>query len=65
MKAWKFEYQSCKLGIQHIWWAVHILDIICLLSGTTLFIAHTRDEQRNKEKAEAMQRELDKGKKLN
>ncbi|KAI4249801.1 MAG: hypothetical protein L6R40_000590 [Gallowayella cf. fulva] len=27
---WHFEYSTCSLGVQHIWWAVHILDIISI-----------------------------------
>lgn len=29
---WQFEYSSCALGTQHLWWAVHILDIITIAS---------------------------------
>ncbi|MCJ1376195.1 hypothetical protein MMC20_007435 [Loxospora ochrophaea] len=25
---WRMDYSSCSLGKQHIWWAVHILDLI-------------------------------------
>ncbi|KAH8774027.1 hypothetical protein BGZ57DRAFT_1016563 [Hyaloscypha finlandica] len=25
---WRFEFVNCKLGTQHIWWVVHILDLI-------------------------------------
>ncbi|KAK2625430.1 hypothetical protein QTJ16_004742 [Diplocarpon rosae] len=25
---WKFEFANCGLGIQHIWWLIHILDLI-------------------------------------
>ncbi|KAK4982717.1 hypothetical protein LTR50_007616 [Elasticomyces elasticus] len=28
---WRFEYSTCLLGVQHIWWAVHILDVVVLL----------------------------------
>lgn len=28
---WTAEYSSCTLGKQHIWWAVHILDLITLV----------------------------------
>jgi hypothetical protein len=28
---WKYEIQMCKVGIQHIWWAIHALDIIALI----------------------------------
>lgn len=27
---WRFEYSTCSLGIQHIWWAIHILDLITI-----------------------------------
>ncbi|EKD18070.1 hypothetical protein MBM_03842 [Drepanopeziza brunnea f. sp. 'multigermtubi' MB_m1] len=25
---WRFEFANCGLGIQHIWWLIHILDLI-------------------------------------
>lgn len=28
---WKYEITMCSLGVQHIWWAVHIIDLITLL----------------------------------
>lgn len=28
---WKFEYATCPLGTQHLWWFVHIVDAIVLL----------------------------------
>jgi len=30
---WKFEFVNCGLGTQHIWWIVHILDLITLGFG--------------------------------
>lgn len=30
---WKFEYSHCMAGVQHIWWAVHVFDIIVLAIG--------------------------------
>ncbi|KUJ24675.1 uncharacterized protein LY89DRAFT_776742 [Mollisia scopiformis] len=30
---WHFEFVNCKLGTQHIWWLVHILDLITLGVG--------------------------------
>lgn len=27
-RRWKYDMQMCRLGTQHIWWAVHILDLI-------------------------------------
>ncbi|KAK5105446.1 hypothetical protein LTS08_001723 [Lithohypha guttulata] len=30
--SWKYEIQMCPLGVQHIWWAVHITDIVVMIS---------------------------------
>lgn len=30
---WKFEFVNCGLGTQHIWWLVHIVDLITLVVG--------------------------------
>jgi hypothetical protein len=30
---WRFEYVTCALGQQHIWWAIHVLDIVVLVAG--------------------------------
>jgi len=30
---WKFEYATCYLGKQHIWWAIHIVDIVVVVLG--------------------------------
>ncbi len=30
---WRFEFTNCGLGTQHIWWLVHILDLIALGMG--------------------------------
>ncbi|KAK5165846.1 uncharacterized protein LTR77_008769 [Saxophila tyrrhenica] len=30
---WKFEYSSCPFGIQHIWWGVHIFDLVVIGMG--------------------------------
>jgi hypothetical protein len=27
---WRFEYATCPLGTQHLWWLVHILDLIAI-----------------------------------
>lgn len=27
---WQFEYATCSLGVQHVWWAVHILDLMTI-----------------------------------
>lgn len=28
---WEYDIQMCKLGVQHIWWTIHIVDLITLL----------------------------------
>ncbi|KAF2138290.1 uncharacterized protein K452DRAFT_290877 [Aplosporella prunicola CBS 121167] len=28
---WRFDIMQCHLGVQHIWWAVHIVDLVTLL----------------------------------
>ncbi|RMY60231.1 hypothetical protein D0863_11669 [Hortaea werneckii] len=46
---WRFEYDSCMLGVQHIWWAVHVLDLIVLglgLGGVTLAVVEAMKELR-------------------
>lgn len=63
VKAWKFEYQTCKLGIQHVWWTVHIIDVIVAIAGAILFIAYKRDEFRNAEQAARVQGLIDRSKK--
>jgi len=30
-REWQFDYSTCALGKQHIWWAIHILDIFTLI----------------------------------
>ncbi|KAL8717296.1 MAG: hypothetical protein Q9225_005444 [Loekoesia sp. 1 TL-2023] len=27
---WLFEYSTCSLGVQHIWWVIHILDMVTI-----------------------------------
>lgn len=27
---WRFQYATCSVGTQHIWWAIHVLDIVTL-----------------------------------
>ena len=39
LQEWQFEYHSCMLGVQHIWWAVHVLDIIVLSLGLASLLA--------------------------
>lgn len=36
---WRFEYNSCMLGVQHIWWGVHVLDLVVIAFGFAGFFA--------------------------
>lgn len=27
---WKFDYSTCAVGKQHIWWAIHVLDLVTI-----------------------------------
>ena len=27
---WQYEVQMCQLGVQHIWWGIHVLNIVTL-----------------------------------
>ena len=35
---WQFEYTTCALGTQHIWWIVHILDVVTVASVPALYM---------------------------
>lgn len=37
---WKYEIQMCKFGVQHIWWAVHILDLVTAILGFAWVMTH-------------------------
>lgn len=54
--AWRFEYATCVIGVQHIWWAGHVLalvEIMFALLGVTFLILETRsDKTATKEKRE-------------
>ena len=30
-EGWQYEIRMCKAGVQHIWWAAHVLDLIAVL----------------------------------
>jgi hypothetical protein len=38
---WRFEYNSCMFGVQHIWWAVHVFDVVVLAVGFAGLLART------------------------
>lgn len=31
-RTWKYEMQLCPLGVQHTWWAIHVIDLIAILA---------------------------------
>jgi hypothetical protein len=41
---WKYEIRMCKAGVQHLWWAVHVIDLITVIALTTLLIADTKEK---------------------
>ena len=43
---WKFEYASCMLGVQHIWWGVHVLDLVVVALGVGGVVAMVVEERR-------------------
>jgi hypothetical protein len=36
---WRAEYATCPLGTQHLWWVVHILDLIVIIGVLLLAVA--------------------------
>ena len=43
---WRFEYASCMLGVQHIWWGVHVLDLVVVVLGLGGVVAMVVEEAR-------------------
>ncbi|KAF2502526.1 hypothetical protein BU16DRAFT_11561 [Lophium mytilinum] len=41
---WTLEYASCTLGVQHWWWAVHVLDLIVLVTAALGVIIWTWEQ---------------------
>jgi len=35
---WHFAYNACRFGVQHIWWTIHILNMIVVVSGIFIMI---------------------------
>ena len=48
---WKYEIQMCKFGVQHIWWAVHVLDIVTTVLGFAWVIMHIYSKEKGPSKA--------------
>lgn len=40
---WKFAFETCPLGVQHWWWAVHVLDLVTLIVGFVCVVLVTLD----------------------
>lgn len=36
-QTWEYDIQMCPLGVQHVWWAIHVIDVVTvlILSGWT------------------------------
>ena len=37
---WKYDIQMCRLGVQHIWWGIHVLDLVTAAVGLAYAILH-------------------------
>lgn len=48
---WKYEIQKCAAGVQHIWWAVHVVDVVVLV-GWGVFLLAMQLKQVAKQSAE-------------
>ncbi|CCX10834.1 Similar to Protein TED1; acc. no. P40533 [Pyronema omphalodes CBS 100304] len=40
---WRFEYSSCKLGVQHVWWTTHTVNVIAVLWAVMLAVWNVVD----------------------
>jgi phosphotransferase system glucose/maltose/N-acetylglucosamine-specific IIC component len=40
---WKFDYSSCVLGVQHVWWTVHVVNVIAAIWAAVLALWYTID----------------------
>ena len=43
---WKYEISMCQLGVQHIWWGVHVLDLITVGVMVVYWILSMVEEQK-------------------
>ena len=57
-REWRFDYSTCALGKQHIWWAIHILDIFTVVFlnyvGWSIFRSTKDRATRNAEKEKTL-----------
>lgn len=54
-REWRFEYASCMLGVQHIWWGVHVLDVVVVGIGLTCVTALLIEELSDRREAPEME----------
>ena len=45
---WRYEIEMCRLGVQHIWWVVHVLDIITSVTGLVWSLSACRGKQQSR-----------------
>ncbi len=43
---WRYDIQMCKFGVQHIWWAVHVLDIVTVAVSMAWAVTRTAMEDK-------------------
>ncbi|KAK4626501.1 hypothetical protein CLAFUW4_04257 [Fulvia fulva] len=55
-KEWKFDYASCTCGVQHTWWAVHVLDIVVLALGMVGVLATVLEDSGRPQEAVSRQK---------
>lgn len=36
---WQYEMQMCELGVQHIWWVIHVLDFVTMCIAVLWFVS--------------------------
>ncbi len=36
---WQYEMQMCQLGVQHIWWGIHVLDCVTICMAMLWFVS--------------------------
>ena len=51
---WRFEFVNCKLGTQHTWWVVHILDLVTVGVGIAYGVLNIVDKAMPVDKARRM-----------
>lgn len=51
---WRYEFDQCALGTQHIWWAVHIVDLIAVVAGCAYAVVSVVLQARSKQSQEGV-----------